>query len=511
MKKLYVLLTSLFIVLIVASVACASEGPASALEQRVPPSGAPGASPRAPVPTAAPLPTPTPAFAPAPPKTGEGIGDSDQIVSSSGSSQTPEGQRIIVRTANLVMEVEQISSTVDEISSVVNELGGWVVSSKQTERQQAFISMRVPVERLDEAVVRIKSLAAKVDSETSTSQDFTSEYFDTQARVKNFKATKEALVKLLERAQKVEDALKVQEELTRIQEQIEIFEGRLAYLEQTSAFSLINVELRLTPTTMTVEAGADSKVREGEPVSFRASFVPPEGIEDFTYTWDFGDGSPTIAGRRTARVVDGQGRVTATVSHLYSDSEESPFIVTFTINGTGESEAVEGEDTLIVTVLEVDDISVFAGQHLTVTEGESVTFNGSFTRSQGLTDFEYRWDFGDGSEAAEGKLASGVTTATATHTYAHHRPAPYIATLRITAASEAGVTESSDSVEVRIQERPPWTAGWSMKETVRVAVLVLSLLGNLLLSILIWLGIFSPIWGIILLAMYLTIRRRKRQ
>lgn len=488
------------------AVACAgSEDGNETLDLRDPLSAAPTAVPGQPVPTSAPLPTATPA-----PMSAIGVqaDDSDRLVFS--PAQAPQSQRVIVRTADLVVEVADISSAMDHVGNTASLLGGWVVSSQQTELQRGFVSVRVPADRLDDALDRIKATATKVVSETSTSQDFTDQYFDTQSRVRNLRATEEALLRLLDRAEEVEDALKVQTELTMIQEQVEVLQGRLTLLEQTSAFSLVNVEVRLRPTAMQVDAGGDIKVRDGESVSFRVTFTPPAGVVNFSYTWDFGDGA-VATGTRTARIVDGEGRVTATVSHVYRESEASPFIVTFSITGFGESGAAEGEDTLTVDVLEVPSIAVFAGQHLTLTEREGATFNGSFTRAEGLSNFRYRWDFGDGTTPAEGTVAEGQTSVSVTHTYANHRPTPYLVTLRITADSEAGPVESSDSIQAEVGEASPWTTGWSMRETVRVAVLVLSFLGNLLLSMLIWGAIFSPIWLLPLGVVYIIVRRRRRR
>ena len=71
----------------------------------------------------------------------------------------------------------------------------------------------------------------------------TDEYYDIQARLTNLEATEGALIKLLDRAEKVEDALSIQQSLSEVQEDIERLQGRIKLLEQTAAYSLINVSL----------------------------------------------------------------------------------------------------------------------------------------------------------------------------------------------------------------------------------------------------------------------------
>ena len=179
------------------------------------------------------------------------------------------------------------------------------------------------------------------------------------------------------------------------------------------------------------------------PVRFRATFSPPDDIEDYMITWDFGDGTEPATVYRTAPTqVTGQ-LITATVTHHYRDPTGSPFIAQVTIRGTGEGGIVEGEDTLTVSVSEVPAIEVFAGEGRFVDQNTEVEFSGSFTRPKGLTNVRYEWDFGDGSTPAEGDLPEGVTRATATHVYPDHRREPYVARFTVTADSEVGEVEAS--------------------------------------------------------------------
>ena len=363
-------------------------------------------------------------------------------------------RRIIVRTVNMGLVVADVSAALDGISELAQGVGGWLVSSDRSEKHRGSISIRVPADELDNTVLRLRELASEVESEVSTSQDVTDEYVDINARLKNLQATEEALLRLFDRAEKVEDALSVQVELTRIQGEIERLQGRIKFLEQTSAFSLINARLRLVPMDMSVDAGPDQTFSVGQVARFRASFKPPEGIEDFTFTWDFGDGTPTITGNRTAPTLEEDTRVTATLTHVYGDDRDSPFIVEFEISGVGDAGVAEGMDTNIATVTKVPTIEVFAGEHKTVKEGDEIEVVGSFTRPEGLRDLRFKWDFGDGSAPITGSLAGGVTRAIATHVYSDRRPVPFTATMTITAESDAGEVEASSSLAVLVTEAP---------------------------------------------------------
>ena len=423
-----------------------------------------------------------------------------------------QDRRIIVRTVDMGIVVDDVAETVDAIGDVAEEMGGWLVSSSRAEEHRGFVSIRVPAERLEEAIMRLRGMAQEVKSEITSSRDVTDEYYDIQARLTNLEATEGALIKLLDRAEKVEDALSIQQSLSEVQEDIERMQGRIKLLEQTSAYSLINVSLELVKGEMTVDAGEDTTAAVHEPVRFRATFTPPADVEEFIFTWDFGDGSPPITSDRTAPTEEESQRVTATVTHVYSDEQDSPYIAQIKMTGIGEAGEFEGEDTLIVTVSRAPVIEVFFGDGFSTEAGETVQLSGSFTRPSEVRDVQYVWDFGDGSDPNIGSVAEGVTTVVASHTYQHHRPHPYEVRLTIQAQSDAGPVESFSVVPVFVDEPLGWTVGgWDADDQVKGAVRSLSDVGLGLVTVGIWLAIFSPVWiGAVILAVVMVRRKRAR-
>ena len=420
-------------------------------------------------------------------------------------------RRIIVRTVDMGIVVDDVGQSIDAIGGLAEEMGGWLVSSSHAEEHFGFVSVRVPAERLEEAIQRLRGMAQDVKSEITSSRDVTDEYYDIQARLTNLEATEGALIKLLDRAEKVEDALSIQQSLSEVQENIERLQGRIKLLEQTAAYSLINVSLELVKGKMSIDAGADKSTAVDEPVRFRATFTPPPDIEEFTFTWDFGDGSNPVSSNRTAPTEDETKRVTATITHVYADERDSPYIAQIKISGFGEAGEFEGEDTIIVTVSRAPVIEVFAGEGFAIEAGETVQFSGSFTRPTEIRDVKYVWDFGDGSEAEGGSVSEGVTTVIASHTYPNHRPYPYDVRLTITAQSDAGPVEKSSVVRVFVEEPLGWTiAGWDVEDQIKGAVRSLSAVVLGLTTLGIWFVIFAPVWAVVIVVVVLVRRRRAR-
>ena len=132
----------------------------------------------------------------------------------------------------------------------------------------------------------LRALAVDVTNEDTSSKDVTEEYVDLSAKLHNLEATEEQLLRLMEKAEKVEDILNVQRELSKIRGEIEQTKGRMQYLERTSATSLI--EVHLEQARLEAKFTADKqRVKEGQDVRFTSQIAG--GFEPYSYEWDFGD------------------------------------------------------------------------------------------------------------------------------------------------------------------------------------------------------------------------------
>ena len=530
-------------------------------------------------------------------------------------------RRIVVRTVHMALVVSNIQTAMDKVASLAANMGGWTVSSERANDFGGKIAVRVPAERLDEAIGQVRSVAVAVESEITTSKDVTAEYFDSQSRLRNLRATETAMLNLLEQAPNARDALEIRRTLSEVQEEIEVLLGRLKLLEETSAFSLVNVNMRVervdlrvdagedrtvstgqtvrfkakfrapgetadyrvewnfgdrsesivdtftAPTSepgtrvtasvthvfddyrdspyfvdvkitgtsessplfgqdtikmtvvgteqMPVNAGGDQTAAVGRPVRLKAFFEPPEGIDQFTYTWDFGDGSNSATGNRVILTKDSDRMVTAVTSHSYSSAEESPYIVQVQMTGRGEAGVVEGSDKIIVTVTELPVILVSAGESVTAEGGTDAVFRGTLNRPDGVENLRYRWTFGDGTAPMEGNIGA-ENVVEVSHSYVHLRQQPYTATFTVLGDSEAGPVEASGSINVYVIEGEGWVVGgYNLEGNTKDAVRLFSVLVKGLITVIIWIVIFSPFWagGIAVLVALgrMAARRRRRE
>mgnify|MGYP001582937434 CR=1 FL=1 len=163
----------------------------------------------------------------------------------SSSDVPPVQQRLTVRTVSMHLVVDKVRETVDKITELTGRLEGFVVSSQinQNDEETAMVSIRVPSQRADEAVKALRGFAIRVLDENQKAQDITEEFTDLQARLRNLQVTEAKLLSLLNETRTVNDTLQVQRELSNVRGQIEQLQGRIQYLNRTSATSLISVTL----------------------------------------------------------------------------------------------------------------------------------------------------------------------------------------------------------------------------------------------------------------------------
>jgi hypothetical protein len=160
--------------------------------------------------------------------------------------------RIIIKNANLTMEVEHPAAQVDAIMRLAEEMGGFVVTSNVYAQASgsgydvpsAEITIRVPASQFNRVLASLEGDANRVLTKSVTGQDVTQQYTDLQSRLRNLEATAEQLQIIMLEADKTTDVLAVYNELVHVNEQAEVLRGQIKYYAEAAAFSAIAIQLR---------------------------------------------------------------------------------------------------------------------------------------------------------------------------------------------------------------------------------------------------------------------------
>lgn len=179
--------------------------------------------------------------------------DDGTLAGDANTAVPAQQNRLIIRTGNLSLVVADTEKTMAAITQMVEQNDGWVVSGSlyqyQGDAKSGEITVRVPAAGFNNAMDALKEMAVTVESENVSGQDVTEEFVDLEARLGNLEATAERVRLFLDDTDNVEEALAVNQELSRLEGEIEVIKGRMKYLSQSAAFSTIT--LFLTPDIAT--------------------------------------------------------------------------------------------------------------------------------------------------------------------------------------------------------------------------------------------------------------------
>ncbi len=155
--------------------------------------------------------------------------------------------RMVIRTAQISLLVENTDDAEVKVRNLVQSMGGYVLSSEtrgDEESRNVALTFKVPAERFDDALNSVASFATKVQNRSVTGEDVTDQFVDTEARLRTLRATEARLLDFLKAAQTTEEALQVNQQLTNLQGEIEQASGRIQLLKQSTAFSTITVTMQ---------------------------------------------------------------------------------------------------------------------------------------------------------------------------------------------------------------------------------------------------------------------------
>jgi hypothetical protein len=185
----------------------------------------------------------TMALAPADESAASGTGSSD-------SGNTAGGTPLIIKQGQIHLLVKDTDQSIDRLTQIVSDSGGYIVSNRvwlqpyqDANYKYATYTIAVPADQFESALLRLRDLSLRVVDESAGGQDVSEEYVDLQSRLNNLESTAGRIRGFLDQAQTVDESLRINQELSTIEDQIEQVKGRMNYLSNRAAYSTITVQL----------------------------------------------------------------------------------------------------------------------------------------------------------------------------------------------------------------------------------------------------------------------------
>ena len=156
-------------------------------------------------------------------------------------------ERLVIYNGSIHLVVERVDDALAQIKQAVEALGGWM-----QDLNSRSITVKVPAGKFHQAIDAVEKLGEVARKEVKGS-DVTDQVRDLRIRLQNAEALRQRLLKLVDKSAKVEDTLKIEKELARVTEQVEMLKGKLQYIEKQVAYSTLTVRVNAAVPQREVE------------------------------------------------------------------------------------------------------------------------------------------------------------------------------------------------------------------------------------------------------------------
>lgn len=185
-----------------------------------------------------------------------GVGDSQ--VNSNGKLKAKESSneftgRLIIKTANLSLDIENYDETNTELYRMVEDMGGYISDTssyyyiydrydEENNKKSGYLTLRIPHHFFDQFVSQMNEFGV-VTNFSSNANDITKQYRDTSAEVKNLEVREAKLREIMDRAELIEDVIEVERELSRVRSEINRYQSILTDWEDLVSLSTVTINM----------------------------------------------------------------------------------------------------------------------------------------------------------------------------------------------------------------------------------------------------------------------------
>jgi hypothetical protein len=177
---------------------------------------------------------------------GSAVQESAGIPSSSGT----EGSGIetkIINTAYITIEVHDVPGQVEALKNLALQKGGYLsstnIQNSYNNRLSGTVIIRIPATEFENTLTAVKSIGT-VKTLSTQGGDVTEEYVDLQAQKTSYQNQLAQYNEIMKKAVKVEDVIVIQQQIDRVQTELNRLEGRLKFLDSQVDFSTITISLQ---------------------------------------------------------------------------------------------------------------------------------------------------------------------------------------------------------------------------------------------------------------------------
>ena len=161
----------------------------------------------------------------------------------------------IIYSASATVETTDFDGSIAKLLALVEENKGWVEASSMSGanyrsiargssyNRSASYTLRIPSDKFELLMGSLSQIGNVPYSHTYT-ENVTSQYYDTQARLTAYQTQETRLLEMMEKAETVSDVIAIEEKLTELRYQIESLQSALKNWDRQVAYSTLDLEVQ---------------------------------------------------------------------------------------------------------------------------------------------------------------------------------------------------------------------------------------------------------------------------
>lgn len=167
------------------------------------------------------------------------------------SNSVVDTSRKIILNSNMAIETLEFDKAISAITNLISSYGGYIESSNvygssmydEYPTRSAFYRLRIPKDGFDKFKTSIGTIG-NILSTSNSGQDITASYFDSEAHVKTLKIQEERLLEILQKADKIEDVIVLERELSEVRYEIEGLTGTLKRWDNMVSYATLEISIQ---------------------------------------------------------------------------------------------------------------------------------------------------------------------------------------------------------------------------------------------------------------------------
>lgn len=174
---------------------------------------------------------------------------SEKIASNNNPSSSQTNLTIskkIIKNGDLKIQVGDIKKAQDQVSSIVKSKKAYIQKEEfqnNDNEENIDLTIRVPHQNFDALVNSFSDGVGSVLFKNISSDDVTEEYTDVSIKLANKKIYLEKYRDMLKSAKTTKDILEIQENIRELEDEIDVSEGRLRFIDDRVNYSTLNLIL----------------------------------------------------------------------------------------------------------------------------------------------------------------------------------------------------------------------------------------------------------------------------